>query len=234
MVGVSIKLAGVIFDDPIASSRLPSLEGLVAEFVLGGTKAASIVNMANRNTPATTTGAPVYGAGFVTTVQNTDFINLNVPVPAQDLTMIMVSRAGAGTLAALGNHQFLGATYTGFERIAADGNYFWNTTGNRNGQAKLPNPASQGFVFQCGLAPLGGLAKLVIGANRVLSTDVAEVAGQSPRSALPNFTISGQAISQGGDTAYVAIYDRLLTDDEVTAAYASVSAFLAGRGVVVS
>lgn len=235
MAGVSIKLAGASFSDPIASARLPSLQGLVAEFILGGSKAESVINMAKRSTPGTAKGAPVYGAGFVTTVATADSIDLNVPHPTQDFTAILVSRAGVGTFGALGTHQFLGAQYSGFDKVDADGNYFWNSNPSRDGVAKLANPpASQQFVFQAGVAPLGGLSKLFMGTNGVLAVAAATKPGISPRPVLPNFTISGQAITRGGDTAYLALYDRALSDAEIASAYTSLKTFLSGRGLSVS
>jgi hypothetical protein len=231
-MGASIKLPSATFSKSklITALTLPVRTGLVSEFVLGGSQASSIKNLADSSFPLTVTGVPEYFDNSVLVKYSgygNHYFTESKNVPLVDMTLISIRKkavVGASGVATTGN-------YTGFlDYTPLD---FYNSqSGTAANVANLPNPTHSNFFFEAATGPYYGIAKVFLYTDGVLSTALQESLGGA-RPALP-FVIGSSYGGGIGEHAFMAVYDRLLSDAEIAQAYAAMKAYYAARGVTVS
>lgn len=234
-MALSIQISDADFSQVIASLSLPDRSGLVAEYAFGGNAAKSVVNRAAPGLASMTEiSTPLYGSNYaeISAVGSTgNGFETGVVCP-QDATIITVVKKVS---------QFPGFFHakgtTGFHNYTSVPAVYNSLTGALSFAADLPVPASTDFVFYAGTLPAGNKAKLYIYEGGILSTNLAEVNGGNIRPA-GTFVIGGPTYNSSGAgtarVAYTALFNRVLSDGEVAAAYTSLKTYLATRGVTVS
>lgn len=234
MAGVSIRVSSATFTRTVASLTLPDLDGLIAEYILGGDQARSVVNRANPSSPLTVVGAPSYNTydAFVT---NGGYGNNGFDTgiaPTGDVTMLAVSKT-----ATVGTHQpFMsasaGASLLGFEidSTVRFANSLWGVAPNL---ASIFTPSTSNFIFMGGVGVLGAAAKLYLGNAGALSNNTGAQTGGNPRNTSATIHMASNNITSGqGSVAYCALFNRAMTEAEVLAAYLSLKAYYTGKIVV--
>lgn len=236
-MALSIQVAGASFPNILASLSLPDRTGLIGEWVLGTDEAKSIVNRANPSgPPMTVVGAPTYGAGYARVssgaVAGSHGFDTGIPREGSE-TIIVVWKKNTGCPVLLGTQQTVSEGFVNYTSVPALYNSQGGTTAN---VANIAVPSHTDYSFMAGLMPLGGLGKIYAYADDELTTNVAETNG--------NATVSGSSLKIGttvgsgglgiADIAYAAVFNRLLSDVEIAAAYGSIKAYMALRGLVVS
>lgn len=237
-MGMSIRITGASFNNPIASLTLPFRDGLVGEYLFGGTEVASIRNLANPAKPLTKVGSPVFGGGYVRVssgpTDGSHGFDTGMAPPLDDISIITVVRKVAGK----GFPPFISTVdpYTGFHNYTNVPALYNSQSGTMANVADIPVPAHTNFAFIAGLLPKGLKGRIEVFDGGVKSTNTAEVNGGPSRPAL--LWRIGTSLANSGegqaDIAYIATFDRLLTSAEVDDAYASLKAYLGTRGVTVS
>lgn len=234
-MALSIQVAGASFTNVVASLSLPDRTGLVGEWTLGTDEAKSIINRANPSGPtATVVGAPTYGDGYarVRSSSGSDGFNTGVALP-NNATIIVAWKKNTGCPVLFGSN--VGA-FEGFTNYGSAPLLYNSQGGVASSVADISVPSHTDYSFMVGILPLGGLGKIYIYAADELTTNTAEVAGGASRTGAS--LLFGTTMTNGGvgiaDVAYGAVFARLLSDDEIAAAYASVKAYLALRELVVS
>ena len=232
---VSIQIAGAEFANVIGSLSLPSRVGLAGEYIFGGTEADCIKNRARPGLASMTkVGTPAIGANFVeirsSTPGNNGFDTGLVCPP--DATIIVVVKKDTGMPVFMST----ASPFSGFHNYLGTNVLLYNSqSGTAAGVADVLAPTHTDYAFYAGAMPAGGLGKIYNYVSGVLATNVAEING----GARGTDTLKiGTSLASGGvgvaKMAYAALYDRVLTEAEVAAAYASLKGFLATRAVVVS
>lgn len=231
MAGVSIRVETASFVHTVASLTLPDLDGLVAEYVLGGSQATSIVNRANAAAPLTVVGTPTYNAhdAFVTNggYGNNGFDTGLAPVG--DVTMIAISKT-----ASIGTHQpfmsaVAGTSLLGFEidSTVRFSNSIWGVAPNL---AALSTPSTPNFIFMGGVGVLGAASKLYLGNAGALTNNTGSQTGLNPRHTGGTIHMASNNVTSGqGSVAYAALFNRAMTEAEVLAAYLSLRSYYTGK-----
>ena len=236
-MALSIQVAGASFANVLASLGLPDRAGLVGEWVLGTDEAKSIVNRANPSGPSmTVVGTPTYGAGYAR-VMSGPYGNRGFDTGltlAGNSTIIVVWKKNTACPTLV--YAQGGGTYEGFINYSNVPSLYNSQSGTLSNVANIAVPSHTDYSFMAGLMPRGGLGKIYSYAEAELTTNVAEVnGGVTPAGASLKI---GTTITNGGagiaDVAYAAVFNRLLDDDEIAAAYETNKAYLALRGLVVS
>lgn len=232
-MGVSIKLPQETFSKSkiVTSLTLPNRSGLVSEFVLGGSQALSIRNLADVASPLTVTGSPTYLDNSVVLSYSgygNHYFSESKNVPNTDMTLISIrkkpSAGKSGVVTITGG-------FTGF--LDYTGTDFYNTqSGTGSVVADLTMPTHGNFFFEAATGPYSAKAKLYLYTDGVLATADAEGNG-STRNAAP-FVIGASFGGGIGEHAFMAVYNRILTAAEIEQAYLAMKAYYAARGVTVS
>lgn len=233
-MGQSIQIAGASFSKVLASLTLPDRSGLVAEYIFGTDFATSSRNLANADVPLLEVGTPTYGANFARVQSGSGGFGFNTQItPLADCTIIdirgpisngaastyMISAGSMGMYVRAGNHIFKGGTYASLDAGAVNNNgaNTWNfTAGTSNDGA--------------------GFAKHFRGnaATGILTAATATVARTGTSTGVAYIGTSNSSSSTAGvqhSHAYLAIFNRILTEAEVDAAYQTLRPFMARRGI---
>lgn len=227
----AIRAPEASFARPVTSTLNPIRDGLVGEFVLGGDAATSRRNLANRPAAGVVNGSPVYGPDSVTFANSSgQSLDTGVKAAMNDVTIICVTR-GLGS----GNGEIVGAfpPLLNLSFYRSDNTFRFNngSTGNPPASAGVGIPGgSTDFwtVFAWGEA--SGVPLIAVGVNgTTLSSGGGNAAGGA-RSLTETFKIApnfGIGALQS-ETAYLAIYDRILTARERLEAYKAIRSGYAG------
>lgn len=245
-MSLSIKLPSSSFTKFFTSLTLPDRTGLLGEFVIGGTQAASIRNRAAPSSPATVVnaGSITYSANYATVLNSNAGsygFNTGILAPAACSVIAISSR----------NVSFAMHTYP----IGAGSTGLWNdfntaiftfSNGQSNGatdQAQVartpPAEDSTTMFFQAGVGDIGSVGKMFVGKSGALVSDVG-TATWATRHAGPFYIGGVDDTNFGGGAgtvkrvAYAAVFNRLLSDAEVASIYAQLTAFYANRGLAVN
>lgn len=242
-MGQSLKIKTATFSNFFSSLTLPDRSGLVGEYLFctdaatsGRNRVTGLVDGTAINTP--TFDSNTMGVKSSPTSGQQYGMQLTL-VPSADVTMLALFTK-VEKLVPLVNTT-AGASDTGFY-MSANSAYFDNGHATATDQAIISMasyPSSPTYLFAAGIGRIGSVGKLIMYNAGVAQSDVGTRTDAS-RGSTP-FRIGGQvgALYGGGNDveiriAYLAIFNRLLTDDQVAAAYAQVKAYYATRGVVVS
>lgn len=233
-MALSIQISDADFTQVVTSLSLPDRAGLVAEYTFGESQAKSVINRAAPGLASMTLiSTPVYGSNYAevfTSGATGNGFETGIPCP-QDATIITVVKKVSGFPGL-----FHAKGTTGFHNYTNVPAVYNSKSGALTVTADLPVPASTDFVFYAGTLPAGNKSKLYIYEGGVLSTNLAEVNGDARPAT--TFVIGGPSYNSSGAgtarVAYSALFDRVLSDAEVAAAYTSLKAYLATRGVTVS
>lgn len=234
-MSLSIQISDADFSQVVASLSLPDRSGLVAEYTFGTSEAKSIVNRATPGLASmTVVGAPTYGSNYAritSGASGSNGFNTGVVTPT-NATIIVVVRKNTSCPVFMST----GSMYSGFLNYSNAPALYNNQAGTDANVANVAVPAHSDFAFFAGRMQNSGLGEIYTYASGVLTTNTAETAGDAGRS---TETLKiGTTITNGGngiaDMAYAAVFERVLSAAEITAAYASLKAYLATRGVVVS
>lgn len=235
-MSVTIKSSTATFplSNQLTSLTLPSRVGLVSEFILGGSEAASIRNHANAAAPLTVVGTPTYNANSVTVASggygNNGF-DLGVAPPQSDITMLLIrKKASTGT----DINAFSNGSYLGF--YGYNGADFYNTqSGTAPSIANLSRPTHSNFYLQIGTGSLAGKGTVSLYTDGVLTSNTGTANGGSSRGTTSlKIGTDISNVNGIGEVAYAALYSRILSAAEIAAAYASLKAYFAFKGVTVS
>lgn len=219
---------------------------MVGEYILGGTLANSAINTADKTKPLSlhsgNTGAITYGSNFAT-VKNGDYcagyvaagFDTGIYLGPKPYTLIQISR---GSRSALGAQQsFFGMLYYANRLCIYNSN-----SGALDAVPDLPTSIADNskFAFTAARMPYLGVSKLYRYDGGVLSSSEEGNVGGT-RDATKTIQIGGAglagaaAINSVTDVAYVAIYEKALTDGEVAEIYSDLKAYFASyRGLNIS
>lgn len=220
--------------------------GMVGEYILGGTLANSAINTADKTKPLAlhsgNTGAVAYGANFAT-VKNGDYYAGNVAagfdtgiyLGPKPYTLIQISRGSRSALAAAQN-------YFGMRYYAGRLCVYNSQSGALDAVADLPTAIADDskFAFTAARMPYLGVSKLYRYDGGVLSSieegNVGDTRDTSKTIQIGGPGLAGPAaINPVTDVAYVAIYEKALTDGEVAEIYSDLKAYFASyRGLNIS
>jgi hypothetical protein len=240
--GSSIQCANGAFTNGLSASlTCPDRTGLIGEYIFGANSARSQKNIANNAVPLTPTGAgtPVYNANSILLSGSASYGNgiagydTGIVCPNTDITFIVVRKKVAqGSLSALGQAWFGVPNFTGF--LDYDNWDFYNNQGGTPpNTAKVADPGDTAFHFAAGVGPNGAAGTIYVGTAGVLTSNTGPVAGAVRTGTLQTIKL----VPTGGyqmELAYAAIYNRALTSQQVTNAYASLQAYYAALGITVS
>jgi len=231
----SIRVAGVRFTKVIASLSLPDLKNLALEAVLGGNQSKSVVNRANSAAPLTVVGTPSYSPNYVSTSGgnfgqngfNTGYL------PAGDVTVMAICKVPGGNAFSPLEGSVGGQSILGLE-LSSSTLSFWNSqwsAGPNNPEVSLSGHGGN-FIFIAGAGPLGqpGKVYFIYGNNDDAPT-VVTATGQQAGGGRHSGTVLqvGTSATGGGDVAYVAAYDRVLTQAQLIAARKSLKTYYSGK-----
>lgn len=237
-MGQSIQIADASFSKVLASLTLPDRTGLIAEYLFGTDFSTSSRNLANYAVPLLQVGTPTYGSNYARVRSGTGGFGFNTQItPLADCTIIDIRGASSNYMASTymlcagevgmyhrsGNTIFKGGTYADLSHGAINNAY---------------NPASD-FTFTAGVTSDGsGFAKHYKGdvTTGVLSVGTAANArtGTSTGIAyLGTANCSSTVNNIDHSHAYLAIFNRVLTQAEVDAVYQTLKPFMARRGITI-
>lgn len=231
-MSLSIRIPDANFTYNIGSLTLPNRTGLIGEWLLGGSHAESVKNRAG-GANMTVVGSPVYGAGYaeIRSGGGPGSVGFETGIaPPNNGTIISVIQKVTGLPVFLSTD----GSYTGFLNTPGGLPALFNSnSGAPPNIPALPAPTSTKFVFYAGQLPLGGRGVIWGAAGGALTSVEALVNGSASRPV--NTFKMGTTIANGGagvaNEAYAAIFNRVLTNQEIADAYASLKAFLPTRGL---
>src|SRR5690606_25686226 len=145
-----------------SSLTLPSRDGLLGEYLFGGSKASSIKNWAGSGAPdmsqINNAGATVYGSNYASIAasvsSNSYGFDTGIPVP-NDCTLITVAQKHPAHATP---PSMPGSNLAGFINYGGVPHLY--NSGSGVLRAKLPAITSEKFVFYAGQMPLGGLGTI--------------------------------------------------------------------------
>jgi hypothetical protein len=249
-MSLSLKIKDATFTNFFSSLTLPSRSGLIGEYIFGVDAATSLRNHANPALPAveepSTAATPVYptyGANTVTcmayeTTAGSYGINTGLLEPA-DCTVLVVRSVTGIYQKAFTAHKSIHVGSVGFSDTSAG---FTFRNGSAGGSVDVastiayPAPYAGNFYFSAGVgrSTAAGVNQTYINGVKttVTSSNTPISRGTDP------FMVGGLTNASGFrgacTVAYGAIFNRLLSDAEIDAAYAQLKAFYALRGLTVS
>jgi hypothetical protein len=223
-MGVAYIDTGATFARAFTSLSLPSLDGLIGEYVLRGDQASSIVNRADPSNPLTVVGTPVYNASNVLVSSNSfgsHGFDTGI-IPPVNCTIILISKPGS-------RMGIMGAETQAFgflEATTGRVDFYNSQTGPVGNVADLAEPAHTTPYFRAGSGTMLGFGKLYVGTAGVISSATGEVAGLGRSSTTIKIGTSWYATTSAQrEVHYAAIYNRILSDAEITAAYQSLKSY---------
>lgn len=241
-MGIAIEATGADFSAiQVANPRFPDANGLVGEWLFGGSLAESSSNLADPTAAALTEiGSPSYGTGYATisktTGFQTDFVGLDdmtafVVALRDNLTQTIIPLAAPNEALASINSGFY------YRRDTVDGSYVYKVRAmNDIGLADLEYPADSAtnYILYATQMPYGLKGSVSAWTGGVRTTVESTVFG-STRTTQP-WQMGGFNFGSGanGRIAHAAIFNRVLSVDEMDDAYTSIKSALALRGITVS
>ena len=234
-MALSIQIPGADFSHTVASLSLPDRSGLIGEYIFGENYTKSRKNRAGPSaldlTVMNTSGAGVsYGENYaaVSHVPGQNFgFGTGIATP-ENATLITVFRVLSGCQPFITT-----GGYNGFHNYGQFPNLY--NSGSGTLKANLPAVTSSKYVFYAGQMPGGDKATIWgAAAGALVSNTDAANGGPLPRSTTSleiGTTTAGNAGTGTGRVAYTAIFNRVLTNAQIAAAYASLKTFLTGRGL---
>jgi len=243
-MSLSLKIKDATFTNFFSSLTLPNRSGLVGEYVFGTDAATSGRNRVTGLVDGTAINTPTFDAntmGVKSSLTSGQEYGLQLTlVPTADVTLLAVFAKGTKaqplvntTMAAADTGFYLTSSTTSFDNGYVDG-----ATDQAN-IASAAYPASPTYLFGAGIGRIGSVGKLILYTSGVAASDVGTRTDAS-RGATP-FRLGGYvggSFGGGNDVetriAYLAIFNRMLTDDEVAAAYAQLKAYYSVSGLTVS
>lgn len=236
MPSVSIRAVNSRFTYINKSPTTDVRSSLVAEYVFGSNQAASTPNTANSSVPlvlaASNTEAVVYGTNFAT-VKHTAGFDTNISLEyAGDYTVIQVTQ---NSLGAMGAKQDYFGTLSFQGRLCL----YNSQQGDSNAVADLPVKSDSAFYFLAAKMPYAGKGKLYRYEGGALVTNEGENNGGT-RDTTKTWRIGSDVTGVGyifspANIAYAAIYNRVLSDAEISEVYQDVKNYLSNyRALVVS
>lgn len=242
MPGSSLRLASAAFTNGLkASLTCPDRTGLIGEYLLRENATRSIRNTANPAVPATLLGAgtPVYNANSVLLSGSASYgngiagLDTNIPNPA-DMTLILVrKKLTQGNLASSIAVVFGGGSNFNGMLENTGWNFYNNQSGVPPGVSSVAAPTDLDFHFAAGTGANGDKGTMYVATGGVMSSNQGAVNG-SVKSGTATIKLCSVAANYQLETAYAAVYNRVLTAAQVTACYDTLKAYFASRSVVVS
>lgn len=220
----AIKIAGATFTKSINILAPEEIALAKAFYLLGGSAADSVKNLAGDKAPATIVGAPSYYEGYAA-LSNVNGLS-SAKVGNSPFTHIAVVTRGTGNVSycghwAAGVGQDLLGVQTNLS-VAVDGSWRANLS---------TAPGASGFHFVAG-SHNGTQAKVHLGGAGSLTTVSSSYAGGELRTA--EFRVGGSGFDAATwNCAAAMTFDTALTDAQVLAFYAYLKKLLAIRNVVV-
>jgi hypothetical protein len=237
-MGIAIRATGANFSKFVSSLTLPDRDGLLAEYHLGTSDAASLVNHANSAAPMTVVGTPVHSTYYTSVRSGGVFgshgFETGLTAPA-NFTVLSLVRKDSGFPGFMCRTD--SGFFSGFLNYSNKPMFYNEQNGLEASVADLAVPAHSDFFLLAGTAPLAQVGNIYKWEAGVRSGSTAEVAGQPSRGATGTFKIgTTDALFGTGkvDFAYGALFERVLTTDELDAAYTALKAFFTDRGLTVS
>lgn len=233
-MSLSIQIKDALFVNKVGSLTLPDRTGLVAEYVFGKDAAASTINFAGTGVSSKVVGEPFFGDGYAEIKVGGGYgdvgFETGLTVPS-NATMIVVAK---NTIACPGYFK-TASTFTGFLNYQSAPSIYNSQSGTETSVANLPKPTHDDFAFYAGLMPLADFGEIYIYEEGVPSVAIAEVAGGNRGASTLSIGTTTPSSGHGvAHIAYAAMFDRVLTAQEIENAYLSLKTFLATRGVIVS
>ena len=243
-MGLTVKIKDANFTNFFASLTLPDRTGLVGEYVFGTDAATSGRNRVTGLVDGTAINTPTFDANTMgvksSSTSGQEYGMQLTLVPSSAVTMLSVFIKKTGTIPLVQTTG--GANDTGFYVNSASMTFSNGYSDGATDQAKLSMaayPASPTALFAAGVGQIGQVGKLIMYNSGVAESDVG-TRTDSSRGTTP-FRIGGRvgALYGGGNDieiriAYLAVFNRRLSDAEVAAAYAQLKAYYALRGLTIS
>lgn len=234
-MGISIRVKDASFKNNLGSANSLDSSGLLAEFIFGGDDTVSLANKAG-STVATKKGNPISSDNFITIIENSDIIEFPVPNFDMDSGMTLVSVVRGEQLKTNGHAGFYSKTasmagfvYTGTsQRFTTMG---W--TGSSVATAPTSLLPNNTWVLSTGTSNSLAASSLNFWIDGVKTKVLASTLSRAYYDVIRGFQVGGQPRGST-DWAYIAVYNRVLSDDEMDSLYLRVKATLASRGVDVS
>ena len=237
-MSLSVYSKDAIFTNTVSSLAAPNKEGLVGEWFFGVDLESSVINRAG-GLPLTKLGnAATYFDGYVKLAPTggsygfNSFITPITPKYDGGLTIIAVARNTSGTgFANIYNCQFSGKNLGVFETAAPSLAYYNGTSVlTETAQTAIPDIAAKWSV----IATTGGrdeFGKINLWQDGIKTSGTAPNKGFRSVGTTETFKLVND-VSTDYNLAYVAIYERTLTDIELDNVYAGLKGILKLRGVV--
>lgn len=241
--GSSIQIASASFTNGLkASLTCPDRTGLIGEYLLRENAARSIRNIANLAVPAALigAGAPVYTPNSVLLSGSASYGNGIVGLdtgllqPADATFIVVRKKVYVGT--STGTQPWFGISSVPFRGLSdySEWNFYNAQSGSPPAVATLTKPADTGFHFQAGVGANAGKGLLYVASDGVLSSNEGTVAGGAVVPGTATIKLCGNTGNYQMELAYAAVYDRVLTPAQITAAYDTLKAYFASRNLAVS
>ena len=245
-----IKVSGADFSAVAVGFVPPVASGLVGWWLLGGSQAASVRNLAPGGADAGVAGAPSYSAGYAS-FDGVAGAYFTTSIPeAESMTFVVAGRSADTFAGATTRPAFVSAYNNTLEPTgvalmaqavgsggapACNMGLFVDYDSGTGAITATNLPAFDSFRAFAGVVE-GGVGRTVYDLTGATSTTASSAASRSSTGiAARNMQIgAGYAGNRGiSDIAFVAIYSRALSAGELTTIYEFVDPILAARGVTV-
>lgn len=234
-MSVSVYVKDASFNDTQSSIAAPNRDRLVGEWFFGKDEATTITNRAG-GLPLIVQGVPVYGENYARcsggSFGNNNFKTQILPQIEGGLTIVGVAknptsnaRAGLGTLCHARNTTIVGLYDQDVNTIFYNG-----IDTNATKAAVLTEPESDKWTVVVGKGGVGEYGELHIWQDDIKRSAVATYLGTRVTNASVPFSIVNDTVKDF-DVAYIAIYERTVTAEEVDQIYAGVKEMMALRGI---
>jgi hypothetical protein len=235
-MGLAIKAAGANFTNFVRSLTLVDRTSLLAEYHLGVSNAASIVNHANAAAPMAVVGSPVHSDLYTTCTTGVtpgeNNFNMQMTAPDGNATVMALVRKKISFPPIL---SYDSGTPFGLTSLSGAPSFHNSQSGTTADVANLSLPAHSDFFLLVGVGSLGAAGLLHIWEADVRTSNTAEAAGPSSRGTLPNLRLGASGSgNQTVDIAWAAMFGRALGTTELDDNYAALKAFFTDRGLTVS
>lgn len=234
---VSTYLKDAEFTNKVSSVAAPNRDKLVGEWFFGESEAETIKNRAD-GLPLVTIGSPTYFDSFARCSGNGSgggnrFSTQIIPQMEGGLTIVAVARnnsggstrQGLGSLCSARNTTLVGLYDQGTETI------FYNGVSTASADAAaLVEPAFNKWTTVIGVGGRGVYGQLNLWQDGIKSTANANKLGTRVTNGTAPFTLFLDAVASI-DIAYLAIYERTVTQQEVDQIYTGVKKMMALRGI---
>lgn len=229
----AIRAPNAAYPRPVNALLNPHRDGLVGEFVFGGSAALTRRNLAQRGQEGVVGGAPAFAADYASFNSGLgSSLNTRVRTTMRELTMVAVMRSTGGQGAAV---MSAGTPLCGFIlRHPASRDWRFNNSASENPPGAAQVVIDNGEAdFRCGIGwgREGDAPSLSIGSGGVgFGSSVGTVVGGGRAS--QDFVVApviGGLDPVAFDIAYLALYARILTARERLEVYQALRTGYAGR-----